>query len=237
MRYRTDEAGDLATIVSKLESRISKLERSIQLGNSEVVEGALVVKDALGNVLVELGKTSEGKFGLLVNDNTGATRLRLGELQSSEYGVETINVTGAKVSLSSFGIFTANIGNSESTSSTSYVDLATVGPTVSNVYIGASGRCLVLLTSSIDSTANASSGAQISFEVSGATSQAPDDGKVLKLWVLNPPANIGATIQATSCIYVSGLNAGLHTFQMKYKSLLGNSVQFSGGRNLTVIPF
>lgn len=236
MRYHNGES-DISDIVAKLESRISKLERSIQLGNSEIVNGATLIKDNNGNTLVEVGKTSEDYYGILIRDANGNVRLRLGELESSEYGIETINETGTKVSLSAFGIFTATVSGSDSTTSTSFVDLATTGPTVSDVYIGSSGRCLVLITGWIDSTASASSGGEISFAITGATAQPADSGKVLKLWILNPPANVTTSIRATSCIQVSGLNQGLHTFTMKYKSLLGNSIQFGGDRNLTVIPF
>ena len=103
------------------------------------------------------------------------------------------------------------IATSEATASTSYTDLATVGPTVTGVPIGVSGRAVVsvgavvgLLTGGV---------AFMSFSISGATTAAADDTRAYI--VADNLITIGASKQVT----VSGLTPGLHTFTAKYRAV------------------
>lgn len=136
-------------------------------------------------------------------------------------------------------IFSADVSALESTASTSYTNLATGGPTVSNVPIGLSGRALVLVTSLIQANAgtdNAAAGV-MSYEISGATSRAPSDAEALRLDNVDFALNTAIITRNTAVSLAEGLTPGMHTFDAKYRSnVSGVSASFDL-RNLTVIAF
>lgn len=111
-------------------------------------------------------------------------------------------------------------------------DLTTVGPVVTNVNIGPSGRCLVFITSTII-LLGASGGGEMAYAITGATTVPTGD---------NPPAlayygPAGSGPTATRLVLQEDLNPGVHTFTAKYMAEMdpGGEARF-GGRNLTVIP-
>ncbi|SCL21505.1 hypothetical protein [Micromonospora inyonensis] len=120
----------------------------------------------------------------------------------------------------------------ETTSSSTWGDLATPGPVVSDVLIGPSGRCLVLITSTITMLV-AAGGGEMAYEISGATTVPTGDTPPSLAYY--GPAGSGPT--ATRLVLHEGLNPGLHTFTARYVSEMdpGGEARF-GGRNLTVIP-
>jgi hypothetical protein len=124
---------------------------------------------------------------------------------------------------------TTNSGNSsESTTSTTYADLATAGPAVT-ADIGSSGACLVILTAAVqcNSTTNTHR-AYMSFAVSGASALAASD-----LRSLNMIASAGLS-EVSAVRRITGLSAGSNTFTGKYRTDSGSGV--FGRRELTVIP-
>ncbi|OXM73093.1 MULTISPECIES: hypothetical protein [Amycolatopsis] len=131
-----------------------------------------------------------------------------------------------------------NVSPNESTGNTAYSDLATVGPRVSNVYIGSSRRCLVIASSRI---AVNGSGGYFDVEVSGASSIAASDSRAA--FGVSDSVNPGAvTFTATNTTLLTaadGLKQGLHTFTMKYRFEAhgGSAITFFGKRTLTVMPF
>lgn len=120
----------------------------------------------------------------------------------------------------------------ETTSSFIWGDLATVGPVVSGVQIGPSGRCLVFITSTII-LLGASGGGEMAYEISGATTVGTGDTPPSLAYY--GPVSSGPT--CTRLVLQEGLNVGAHTFTAKYLADMGvgGSARF-GGRNLTVIP-
>lgn len=121
-----------------------------------------------------------------------------------------------------------------------YTDLTTVGPTVSNVYIGSSRRCLVLLNSFIQVS---NSSGYMSFTVSGASSIAatafiPAANRFYNTANGGPTSGgtVGRTVVVTAA---DGLQQGFNTFTAKYcRDVVNNGTgaDFSE-RVLTVFPF
>jgi hypothetical protein len=118
------------------------------------------------------------------------------------------------------------VGTSQTTTSTSYVDLATVGPSVT-VTTGV----LAFVFVSCQMTNNTGTiGSFMSFTVSGATTVAATDGSSL----VHYPTTAGLPMQATRAVS-QGLTAGSNTFTAKYRAA-ANTGTFSQ-RGLAVIPF
>jgi hypothetical protein len=134
----------------------------------------------------------------------------------------------------------ARINTQESTTSTTYTDLTTVGPSVSNVYIGSSRRCIVLTTGRIGVSGN---GGYFSFAVSGASTIAPDDSRAA--FTFGTQQVTLANTNVTLLTAADGLNPGFHTFTMKYRFDSGTVFGGPPGtgpalfliRTITVMPF
>jgi hypothetical protein len=107
----------------------------------------------------------------------------------------------------------ATVTTSQTTASTSYTDLATVGPTVASINLEAGQSALVIVSCrSAHSTGGGGNATYMSFAVSGAeTDAASDDDAIISLASTN-------TEQTSSrpTVYTAG-TAGAHTFQAKYK--------------------
>lgn len=126
------------------------------------------------------------------------------------------------------------------TTSTTFGDLAgSTGPTLTDVYVGPSRRCLLLVRASIsvaDSNGIVDSTGVISVQVSGASSITPQ-------WMEAAGAHVGTldkSVIASACTMTviaagDGLNEGLNTFQLKYRSRNGQLCTFQD-RNIAVIP-
>lgn len=116
----------------------------------------------------------------------------------------------------------------ETSTSTTYADLATAGPSVTAT-IGASGRVLVvvgcqLYTNTVDAYA------YMSFAVTGATTRAASDNEAL--YFRTARAIDGR--QASHVSIVTGLTPGSHTFTGKYRVTGGTGTWLN--RRLIVIP-
>lgn len=123
--------------------------------------------------------------------------------------------------------FTATVLTSEATSSTSYTDLATVGPRVSNVRIPASGKARVTISAQFTATSVSLTAGSVGVEVSGDTSISPSSHQSLFLIATN------GAINATRVVLFDTLPAGgLCTFTLKYLAN-GTSMTFAN-RDITV---
>ena len=122
----------------------------------------------------------------------------------------------------------ATVATSESTTSTSYTDLTTVGPSVTattqttaliifNAYATQSTQFLVC---------------DAGVAVSGATTIAAAAGTGIFRW---SPANNGGASSFAAAIFIPGLTPGSNVFTMKYAATLGGTATFAN-RNLLVIP-
>lgn len=119
----------------------------------------------------------------------------------------------------------ALVSTGQTTTSTSYTDLSTVGPAVT---LTTGTKALIFITSNIDNQSNNGQG-HIGFAISGATTVAASDDQALHYY---SSGTIG--LQYGAAYYVSGLTAGSNTFTLKYKSGNG-STQYFARRMLTVM--
>lgn len=119
------------------------------------------------------------------------------------------------------------VAASQGTASTTYTDLATVGPAVT-VTTGASA--LVVLTASA-----ANSGIQqnfMSFAVSGATTVAAADAN----GYCPSSSTATAAYQASAVIPITGLTPGSNTFTAKYRAG-ANTATFVNRSIIVIAPF
>jgi hypothetical protein len=120
----------------------------------------------------------------------------------------------------------ATVNTGETTSSTTYTDLATVGPAVT-VTIGSTGKALVAIYASLANTTN--NYALAGYAVSGASVVAAAD-----LAALQHGSSIA--IRAGATLLHQSLVAGSNTFTMKYRKDAGAGVSDFTGRRLLVTP-
>lgn len=118
-----------------------------------------------------------------------------------------------------------NIATSETTASTSYADLATVGPTVTAT---TGTRAMVFVRCAMENSGTGPS--FMSFEVSGATAIAANDAFAIEI------NGLAVTRWRLGTMYmVSSLTAGSNVFTAKYKVGSGTGTFLS--RQLAVLPF
>ena len=119
------------------------------------------------------------------------------------------------------------VTTSESTSSTSYTDLTTVGPTVTAT---TSTLAMVLFASRIQNSLT-NGAAEVSVAVSGASSVAASANWAIKMDGIASANNIRMGMAHV----FTGLTAGSNTFTMKY--LVGSGTGTFAARELIVLPF
>ena len=126
------------------------------------------------------------------------------------------------------GAATAYVPTGESTTSTSYVDLATTTDQVT-VTISSSGMALVILYANISCS---SYGALMGYTISGATTRAVDDSRAL-----NFETGSGTMYQSFGATFLeTGLAAGSTTFKCKFRTTNAGTGTFTY-RRIAVIPF
>jgi len=145
-----------------------------------------------------------------------------------------------------FGAKVSIVASSQSTTSSTYGDLATVGPVIQDVLVGKTGRLLVLWGCMIEEVStDLARGGSMSFEVSGATSLPADTSRRYEIshtddGILNGSLSASSNnlfCRALAGHLLEGLNPGLHTLTAKYRSgNAGRTVRFSS-RIMIAIPF
>lgn len=193
-------------------------------GNVEITDGAVVVKNAFGNVIVELGECADGRHGLQVYTDTGIRVARMGELAAGGHGIEVIDEANGnlvKVSTLAFGTQAAvQSGNVTLSSTGGFIDLG--GPSVP-VTIGSTGRAIVILSAQIFPTTGQVG--HVGFEVTGFVS-ASDAGAIITL---------DKFMRGAAASMVTGLAPGSYTFKAMYAGT-STAVNFDN-RQIIVIPF
>lgn len=112
---------------------------------------------------------------------------------------------------------TANVGAAEFTTSGTYGDLSTVGPSVTAI-IGSSGRATLTLGAIF---AGATNSAYMSFAASGANTISPSDTQCVEA------ASLGHQNSFSRELLLTNLASGSTTFTAKYRSGDGASAFFS----------
>jgi hypothetical protein len=119
----------------------------------------------------------------------------------------------------------------DSTTSTSYTDLANLGPTLSSVVAGA--QCFVFMQAKVGHN-SALGNAYMGVDISGASTVSPDDQYAL---AHAPGAGTGFIQACMGILFVSndGWASGTSTVQAKYKTNTGTAT--FDKRRLTAMPF
>jgi len=143
------------------------------------------------------------------------------------------NTPQALTALNAIRIASANVPDFDNTASTTFVDLATPGPSV-DLFVGPTGRCLVLLTTAIqESLTTTPRGGIMGVAVSGATTRPASFNRILQIGHSDDQYN-NLWCRTTAAVMEEGLTPGWHTFTAKYASNDSGLVDFYD-RNLTAI--
>lgn len=225
-------SGDLMRRMAELERRLDTLGTARRLEAASIGTGGLRIQGGL----------------LRVQDTAGDDMFRAGG-DPGELFLRQDLLTPFAVAVLGDRLFSAAVGNVEQSSSGTYTDLATAGPTVSGVNV-ITGKMLVIVSSSILLNLVNSAGMSnspegfVSFQVSGATSVTPSDtnaaNRRMNLATHNGanPHVINESGTYSKTVLVEGLNPGTHAVQAKYKHVGGGTADVRFGiRNLTVIAF
>ena len=138
---------------------------------------------------------------------------------------ETLGMKWAAPAGGSFTTGNDTVTTGQTTSSSSFTDLTTVGPTVT---LTTGTKALIMLTVQLDNQANNRQGTA-AIEISGASSVSPSDGPAFHIF-----SSSNTAVQATTTYIATGLTAGSNTFKVKYKAGGSTTVNF-GERRLSVI--
>lgn len=144
----------------------------------------------------------------------------------------TINVadsnqtTGQAWELKSAGAQTADVTTSETTTSTSFTDLATSGPAVT-ITVGISGMALIIVSASIFNS-NAGNNTFMSYSIDG------DTATTARGAVIGAISSTAGTQRMTRANVETGLSPGSHTFTSKYLTA-ANTGTFAA-RRIIAIP-
>jgi hypothetical protein len=161
------------------------------------------------------------QFNLHVRDNLNETA----PAKASAAG-RLIVTTGAN-SIAERLVDGNNVFTSETTGTTSYTDLATVGPSVPGAPTG--DRAIVFITAEMSNNTLGSS-CFAGVDVSGASTIAANDTACLKY----ESSAANDRIRATAAVHFDGsLTPGTHTFTLKYKVDGGTGTFLN--RNICVI--
>lgn len=135
--------------------------------------------------------------------------------------------TGANVIAARQPAF-ATIATNETTTSATFVDLLTVGPTVTVT----TGTAALVMVSSDQSSNTAGAFSQSGYAISGATTLAASLDRATA--IRTPIANYG--MNATLAVYQTGLTAGSNTFKEQYCTSSGGGTASFQTRRISVIP-
>lgn len=160
------------------------------------------------------------QFNQYVRDNLNETAPAKATAASQLFVSTGVNAIVARVPS------TARVNTNQSTTSTSYTDLATAGPSISV----ATGTIAIILYAADVANATANSLTKCSVAVSGASTVAASDD-----WMLSFDGNAAANFSRGGMVHVfTGLTAGTNVFTMKYA--VGSSTGNFQRREINVIP-
>lgn len=165
---------------------------------------------------------SGAEFNTFIRDNLNATAPGLASVAGSIFTTQTEHEIAERRPSGD------SVDDSDTTDSTSYTDLVTYGPEVT-VACGTGGAFVFLYCHQAHDTVG-NYGA-MSFEVSGAHTLAPYDGRSYIHHTDGNTANIGAM---SAALYVPDFTAGTSTFTAKYRTV-GGEATFTF-RKLAVLP-
>lgn len=163
------------------------------------------------------------QFNTFVRDNLNETSPAKATTAGAYFAVSAPNEIEERIGARD------TITTSETTSSSSYTDLATVGPTVT---VTTSQFALVLWGAQLtNDTPDITS--RVAIDVSGATSNPATDTRAL----IYDPATSGGFLAASHTVFFDDLTPGSNTFTLKYRVGSGTSTGTFLRRRLIVLPY
>lgn len=168
------------------------------------------------------GIVSAADFNLNVRDNLNLTEAALAQNLSGFFVTTGANAIAERI------FTTATVDTQETTASTSYTNLATVGPTVT---VTSGTKAIVIQGGRIGPvTTGATASVKMSWAISGATTRAAADD-----WTAGGVGmSVNGVLYTSRWYLATGLTAGSNTFQAKYAVSSGTGTfQF---RSLHVLP-
>lgn len=210
--------------LAELKRRVDTLSTAANIRNAAISaggtltiqEGALIVTDADGDIIVKVGLLAGGLHGVEISDNDGNIQERLGELSSGGYGLEQVGADGTTVPLNNLAYGLKAV----SFSSGSFLSIADTsgafvsgsgGPALSGVVVGPSGRMLVTVGALISPDANVEG--TIGYALSGASTVAASGLRGASFFTFGTTVAAGS-VSSTSL--QTGLTPGTYTVTAKY---------------------
>lgn len=160
----------------------------------------------------------------IANDAVTAAKIATGAVGTTEISSDA--VTPAKLALSQDSATTAT---EETTTSTSYADLSTVGPSIS--YSPGATQTVLLLYGCYCSNSSVGNTTFVTPVISGATTLAAADSNAARL---RPTGTSGQEVVSISRMMLTTLSSGANTIKLQYR-VEGGTGSF-GSRFLIMIP-
>jgi hypothetical protein len=161
------------------------------------------------------------QFNTFVRDNLNETAPAKATAPGGYFVTSTLNEIVERVGAR------ATIVTSETTASTTYTDLATVGPTVTVT----TGPLALVIWGAQMANSSADLSTRMSIEVTGATSSAESDVRALSF----DPSSAGGIFQGSHAVFYDDLVSGSNTFTAKYRVAGGTGTFLR--RRLIVLPY
>jgi hypothetical protein len=158
------------------------------------------------------------QFNTFIRDNLNETAPAKASTSGAHFAVSGTNEISERIST------TTNLLIAETTTSTSYTDLTTIGPAVT---VETGPMALVLVHGSIENTGAGSS--RMAYEVTGDSSIAPADNRGIGTFGV-----AGVGIVASGVALHDDLTPGTNTFTAKYRVASGTGTFQS--RRIVVFP-
>lgn len=207
----------------------------LQRGGIEINDGALLIRNAAGHVIVEVGECLDGRHGVQVYKDNGQIVARIGELASGSEGIELVNDLNrlVRVSTLAFGTAAATVTTVQDRIGTAFGDMVTVGPSAT-VSVGSTLRMIVGVGAWCNNTGSAISAAA-GFDIAGPAGYF--SGSTFFRAVRADGADL-TSVGASKFFLVDNLpQAGDYTVTMKYSSNSSTLLSQFADRHVVVFPF
>jgi hypothetical protein len=195
----------------------------IGAGGVTITGGAVKIRNAAGDLVVQIGLLPDGTYGVAAIDPA----------------------TGHLVSLSTLAFGMRAVVNNEvlSITATDWADpdVGDPGPTITDLPVGTSGRCAVWLSATLRPgiPEEQVGSVEMSFAVSGASSRQAGTTGILGLGRGSSGTGNFDTTDGdlgNACL-LEGLSPGLHTLHAQYQLTVNASTSFVIRPTLIAIPF
>lgn len=161
------------------------------------------------------------QFNTFVRDNLAETAPAKATTPGAYFAVSGTNQIVQRIPAQ------ASVNVSGTTTSTSYTDLSPAGPSVT---VTTGSFAAIIMTAEIGNN-TASQPGRVGCDISGATTEAPDDN-----YVLRQESNGTSEFQRCSAFRLhTALTPGVNTFKMMYTTV-GSSTAAFNFRNLAILP-